>query len=71
MIVAAKYAGEKGYGTITLRPPGDNYGNRYDPGRPFWVDRTTNGAPLTIDVTPSEWEEVHIGDLFVLTLARL
>jgi hypothetical protein len=65
--VVAKWEGTHGYGSITLRPPSIN-GADLDVSRPWRVDRTTNGAPVTIDVSPEEMSEVEVGSLFSVTL---
>lgn len=67
--VVAKWHGTHGFGSVTLRPPAID-GGAIDTSRPYWVDRTHTGSPLTLDLTPDEMDAVTVGDLFMVTLNR-
>lgn len=68
--VVAKFAGTHGFGLITLRAPSVD-GASVDLGRPWWFDRTHQGAPVTVDVSPEEWAAIEVGTLFRVTLEQL
>lgn len=68
--VVAKWQGTLGFGSITLRPPTIS-GSEIDIHRPWWVDRTAQGAPMTVDVSPEEFRRVEIGDRFRLSIVNV
>lgn len=60
--VTARWEGTHGFGRVMLRPPNVD-GAELDLRRPPWVDKTHNGSPLYIDVTPEEMAELEVGTL--------
>jgi hypothetical protein len=43
--------------------------DEWEPNRPYWIDRTVQGAPMYIDVTDEEYDSVEVGDRFVVTIS--
>lgn len=66
--VVAKWQGTHGFGYMHLRPPTVNGDVSIDTARPWWVDRTDSGMPVTVDLEPDEFAAVTVGDLFRVSL---
>jgi len=67
--VVAKWEGTHGFGSITLRPPSVD-GMEWE-NRPWWIDKTATGSPLTVSVTPEEMAEVEVGTLFRVSMEQM
>ena len=73
LVVTHKQAGGLGdfraY-SLTLMQPNDQ-GQVYDIHRPFWLDRTTTGAPVWLDVDREEFEATEIGQVIRVTIEAM